>query len=114
MKFTKFALVSVAVMMLFASSVEAKFNFGGAARVGRDADKPLTSNLTYADLQSGKYKLSLKSGWDRNVNGIHFVTREDNGVKYICINITKRLYEELSQREDFAGRASKKAVMFMF
>lgn len=53
MKFTKFALVSVAVMMLFASSTEAKFNFGGAARVGRDADKPLTSDLTYADLQSG-------------------------------------------------------------
>ena len=93
--------------MLFASSTEAKFNFGGAARVGRDADKPLTSDLTYADLQSGKYKLSLKSGWDRNANGIHFGTWEYNGVKYIGICITKRLYEELSQREDFAGHVSK-------
>ncbi|MGP1484704.1 MAG: hypothetical protein ACTTJC_01180 [Campylobacter sp.] len=58
--------------------------------------------LTYADLQSGKYKLSLKSGWDRNANGIHFVIQKEDGVKYVNVNITKRLAQELSQREDFA------------
>lgn len=107
MKIAKFTLISLAAMTLFTASVEAKFNFGGAARVGRDADKPLTSDLTYADLQSGKYKLSLKSGWDRNANGILFETQEFDGIKYVNICITKRLYEELSQREDFANYVFK-------
>lgn len=102
MKIAKFALISLASMTLFAASVEAKFNFGAAARVGRDADKPLTSELAYSDFQSGKYKLSLKTGWTKGSDGISFTTQLFDDVEHILIHITERLYSELSQREDFA------------
>ena len=36
-----------------------------------------------------------------------FETQEFDGVKYVNICITKRLYEELSQREDFADHVFK-------
>jgi len=36
-----------------------------------------------------------------------FETQESDGVKYVNICITKRLYEELSQMEDFAGYVVK-------
>lgn len=102
MKIAKFVLISLASITLFAASVEAKFNFGAAARVGRDADKPLTSELTYSDFRSGKYKLSLKAGWLKGSDGISFVTELYDDVEYINIRITERLYNELSQRKDFS------------
>ena len=101
MKIAKFTLMSLAAMTLFTANVEAKFNFGGAARAGRDADKPLTSDLTYADLESGKYKLSLKAGWERSSNGVFYSIDKGTGSKYLLIWITNRLANELKQRGDF-------------
>jgi hypothetical protein len=107
-KISKFALTSVAVAAFLVTSANAfdpsklLEQLGGVATKYGNHIKTDAKPLTYADLQSGKYKLSLKSGWDRNANGIHFVTGEIDGIKYVNVNITKRLAQELSQRKDFA------------